>query len=135
MHTSLAPAWNQPSCFGSLASQTHSVPQQQLLSVLARGGRVWRLTTTLHEQLERNHLLHTPNPPTQLATCSESYCTLSECCYKIKVTMNRLPRALNIIGMRKSARAHVLRFIAKFVRITVQRCQWIIHGVLPGTQH
>ena len=39
----------------SLASQPHSILQRQSLSVLARRGRVWRLRTTLHEQLERNY--------------------------------------------------------------------------------
>ena len=39
----------------SLASQSRSVPQCQLLSVSARGGRVWRLKTTLPEQLECNY--------------------------------------------------------------------------------
>ena len=38
-----------------LASQPHSVPQRRSLSVSARGGRVWRLRTTLREQLERNY--------------------------------------------------------------------------------
>jgi len=71
----------------SLASQPHSVLQRQSLSVLARGGRVWRLRTTLHEQLEHNYwisrtkasnLLHMPHPPndSMLATRDESYCTL-----------------------------------------------------------
>ena len=39
----------------SLASQPQSVPQRRSLSVSARGGRVWRLRTTLREQLERNY--------------------------------------------------------------------------------
>ena len=39
----------------SLASQPHSVPKHRLLPVSARGGRVWRLRTTLQEQLERNY--------------------------------------------------------------------------------
>ena len=45
-------------CFmwvGSLASQPHSVPQRWSLSVSACEGRVWRLRTTLREQLERNY--------------------------------------------------------------------------------
>jgi len=39
----------------SLASQSHSVPQPRLLSVSAHRGRVWRLRTTLNEQLECNY--------------------------------------------------------------------------------
>jgi len=39
----------------SLASQFHSILQRRSLSVSASGGRVWRLRTTLCEQLERNY--------------------------------------------------------------------------------
>jgi len=76
----------------SLASQPHSVLQCQSLSVLARGGRVWRLRTTLHEQLERSYWIsrvkhtiycirHThPTTPCWLHVVRATVHCLSKCC-------------------------------------------------------
>jgi len=82
-----------PVCYPSLASQPHSIPHHQSLSVSAVSacrGRVRRLRTTFAWTAgtvqiivgwfpcKARNLLHTSHPPNDsvLAKCSESYCTL-----------------------------------------------------------